>query len=228
MHKHLNINDCYLHALQKSEQNLANGGIKLDKPRFVQLFNSEQNRLVKYYLERKDDDAIRDVQRLLVYNKKMKKKNSFNNPESFLFELPEDFFEFVNVSAIFGSGGCSAKDFHLWEAKQENVNELTSDENNKPSYDYRETFYTVGQDGVNIYTDGFDVKSATLTYYRYPVQVDISGYLHSDGTQSSDVDPEFDDKIVNIILNMVEKAFALNEGDTTQFTANRQNIVDLK
>lgn len=32
---------------------MTNGGIKLDKARFVQLFNDEQNRLVRYILIRK-------------------------------------------------------------------------------------------------------------------------------------------------------------------------------
>lgn len=33
----MKIVDCYLRALQKAEENMTNGGIKLDKARFVQL-----------------------------------------------------------------------------------------------------------------------------------------------------------------------------------------------
>lgn len=49
----MKIVDCYLRALQKAEENMTNGGIKLDKARFVQLFNDEQNRLVRYILDKK-------------------------------------------------------------------------------------------------------------------------------------------------------------------------------
>ena len=48
----MKIVDCYLRALQKAEENMTNGGIKLDKARFVQLFNDEQNRLVRYILDK--------------------------------------------------------------------------------------------------------------------------------------------------------------------------------
>ena len=49
----MKIVDCYLRALQKAEENMTNGGIKLDKARFVQLFNDEQNALFVISLIRK-------------------------------------------------------------------------------------------------------------------------------------------------------------------------------
>ena len=58
----MKIADCYLRALQKAEENMTNGGIKLDKARFVQLFNDEQNRLVRYILDKKNEEDIRYIQ----------------------------------------------------------------------------------------------------------------------------------------------------------------------
>ena len=62
----MTIQEAYLRSLQKNEQNLANGGIKLDPGRFVLLFNEAQDRLIRYYLNRKDDETIRSTQTLLV------------------------------------------------------------------------------------------------------------------------------------------------------------------
>lgn len=70
----MKIVDCYLRALQKAEENMTNGGIKLDKARFVQLFNDEQNRLVRYILDKKNEEDIRYIQKLVVYSKELDKK----------------------------------------------------------------------------------------------------------------------------------------------------------
>lgn len=95
----MKIVDCYLRALQKAEENMTNGGIKLDKARFVQLFNDEQNRLVRYILDKKNEEDIRYIQKLVVYSKELDEKGDKDNPESTLFSLPSDFFSFQTYQA---------------------------------------------------------------------------------------------------------------------------------
>ena len=220
----MRIIDCYLRALQKAEENATNGGIKLDKARFAQLFNEEQNRLVLYLLDKRNEDDIRYLQKLVVYSKDISKNRSIDNQISDLFSLPSDYFDFINVSGVFSRGECSASDFNLWEAKNENVNELLADEFNKPSYDYRDAFYTIGEEGIRVYKGDFNVDKLFLSYYRYPNPVDISGYIKSDNSSSTDIDPELDDKLVDIILNMVEKQFALNESEYNRYQIDSDNV----
>lgn len=220
----MRIIDCYLRALQKAEENATNGGIKLDKARFVQLFNEEQNRLVLYLLDKRNEDDIRYLQKLVVYSKDISKNRSIDNQISDLFSLPSDYFDFINVSGVFSRGECSASDFNLWEAKNENVNELLADEFNKPSYDYRDAFYTIGEEGIRVYKGDFNVDKLFLSYYRYPNPVDISGYIKSDNSSSTDIDPELDDKLVDIILNIVEKQFALNESEYNRYQIDSDNV----
>ena len=220
----MRIIDCYFRALQKAEENATNGGIKLDKARFVQLFNEEQNRLILYLLDKRNEDDIRYLQKLVVYSKDISKNRSIDNQISDLFSLPSDYFDFINVSGVFSRGECSASDFNLWEAKNENVNELLADEFNKPSYDYRDAFYTIGEEGIRVYKGDFNVDKLFLSYYRYPNPVDISGYIKSDNSSSTDIDPELDDKLVDIILNMVEKQFALNESEYNRYQIDSDNV----
>ena len=106
----MKIVDCYLRALQKAEENMTNGGIKLDKARFVQLFNDEQNRLVRYILDKKNEEDIRYIQKLVVYSKELDEKGDKDNPESTLFSLPSDFFSFSNISGVFTKGECTKED----------------------------------------------------------------------------------------------------------------------
>lgn len=219
---------CYLIALQKSEQNLTNGGIKMDKARFVQLFNAEQNRLIQYILGEKNDENIRKIQQLVVYYKKLERNGDKPIPQCEMFSLPDDYFAFSNISAQFIRGRCSADDFSIFEVKNEDVNEFLTDENNKPSFDYRETFYTIGQNSVAVYKDDFDIENVFLTYYRYPKQINLDGYRMADGSRSYNSDPELDDKLVDEILNMVQKQFALNENDLQRYSIDSNNVNALK
>ena len=162
----MTIQEAYLRSLQKNEQNLANGGIKLDPGRFVLLFNEAQDRLVKYYLNRKDDETIRSIQNLLVYWMSLDNAGRMDDPESTSFNLPDDYLWFSNIKGVFSYKGCEATDFVMWEAKNENIHELLGDENNRPSYDYRETFYSIGNGKVVVYESGFRTEEVKMTYYR--------------------------------------------------------------
>lgn len=217
--------DLFLKAKQKVEENLTNSSIALDKGRFVYLFNEAQNRYASFILGRKTDEAIRAIQRLVVFGKRLKRTRKISNPSGFLFELPDDFFAFSNVTGIVSKGSCSVKDFVFFEAKNENVHVLLSDEFNKPSFDGRETFYTVGDNGILVFTDEFSVDSLFLTYYRYPIQVNLAGHYTPSGQPSVDVDPEWDDKVCDFIVSMIAKQFNLNEGDLQKYQFDFQNLM---
>lgn len=224
----MTIQEAYLRSLQKNEQNLANGGIKLDPGRFVLLFNEAQDRLVKYYLNRKDDETIRSIQTLLIYWKSLNKINHIDDPESTSFDLPDDYLWFSNIKGAFSYKGCEVGDFVMWEAKNENVHELLGDDNNKPSFDYRETFYTIGDGKVVVYENGFRTDEVRMTYYRNPVRVDLAGYINAAGERSTDIDPELPDPLVEEILDMVAKQFNLNENELSRYRMDKDNVASFK
>jgi hypothetical protein len=224
----MTIQEAYLRSLQKNEQNLANGGIKLDPGRFVLLFNEAQDRLIRYYLNRKDDETIRSIQTLLVYWKSLNKVNHIDDPESTSFSLPDDYLWFSNIKGSFYYNGCEVGDFVMWEAKNENVHELLGDDNNRPSFDYRETFYTIGDGKVVVYEDGFRTDEVRMTYYRNPVRVDLAGYINAAGERSTDIDPELPDPLVEEILDMVAKQFNLNENELSRYRMDKDNVASFK
>ena len=217
----MTIEEAYLKLTNKVEKNIVNDGMSLDKARFVLLFNEAQNKFVEHILDGRIVDVIQYIQALLKSGVRIKPNNTLN--DSVEFGLPKDFFYFVNVSAKGGGGKCKDVSFHLWQAKHENVHELLHDEFNRPSLKYAETFYTIGNNSIRIFTDGFTIDKVFLDYYRYPKQVDIAGYIRADGTSSSSIDPEFDDKIVDRILSICAKDFNHNERylDTYQTDMNQ-------
>ena len=222
MGKSADVGQIYLRWLNKVNKNSTNDNVIADKGRFVEIFNEAQNRYMEWILEKRNEDDIRYIQKLRTPDKKLKKGRTILNHCD--FELPEDYFEFDNLQ-VFGAGdGCKEDKIHVFEAKQENVEELLCDEANKPSFPYRETFYTITDDHVNVYFEDFSISKVYLTYYRCPVQIDIEGYIRHDGTQSTNINSEWDDRVINRILNAATQQFHLNSDNLQRIQFDKDSI----
>jgi hypothetical protein len=221
----MKIEDVYLGCKLRVESNVTNGGVALDKPRFVDLFNASQIKFIDDCLKRKNDDSIRDIDILLRRDVRLEKTGKTLGKA--MFKKPKDLYSYINVRGEAVRGKCVADDFLLWEAKPENVHELLTDEYNKPSFKYRETFYTIGGDGIAAYTDGFDIRAIYMTYYRNPVQVDIEGIVREGGVSSS-IDPEFADRVVVRIMDILVKEFDKNEFQTDRYSVDKQEVYTAK
>lgn len=218
----MTINQAYITFLQLVNRNLTNGNISVDKPRFILLFNRVQNSYVEWLLEKSNQDDIRDIQKLLVLDKKLSFKNKTNN--IFNFEIPSDYFNFSNISIFCSKDNCKNINLLPFEVKNQNVEELLADDFSKPSFEFRETFYTISSDTISIYTDSFSVDKSLMSYYRYPLQVDIKGYINQENSNSIDVDPELDDKVVNKILIACSKEYAANTLDSGKYQVDKDRL----
>lgn len=218
----MDIGTAYLKFVEKVNKNYTNDNISVDRGRFITIYNEESNKFVEWLLEKRNEDEIRDIQLLLVNDKSLVLKGKTLNHQD--FTLPSDYFNFSNIQALASTNDCKDKKLLLTEIKSENREELLHDEFNKPSFKYRESFYMFSNNTVNIYTDDFDISKVYLTYYRYPKQVDIEGYTRDDNTTSTNIDPEFDDKVVNRILTACSKAFNINNDNLQRMLIDRDRL----
>jgi hypothetical protein len=218
----MTVQEAYIRFLDLVNRNATNNNINVDKPRFVISFNSTAIKYVEWVLDKRDADLIRHIQGLLILEHPLTKSKTEDNYES--FTLPSDFIDLANLHAYASKGNCKDQRIQLFEVKSENIEELINDDSNKPSFDYRETFYLAANGAANIYKTDFTISKANLSYYRYPKKVDIAGYIHLDNTASVDIDPEFDDKSVLKILMAMAKAFAASTGDTAQYQLNKDRL----
>lgn len=217
----MNIEECYLQFLQLVNRNATNNNINVDRPRFVLLFNDIQNRYLEWNLEKRNEDSIRYVSHLLVTNKTLTGKEEKEDRN--IFKLPSDYFDHSNLHAFGSKGNCKDKRLKTFEIKSDDSEEILSDINSKPSFEFREVPYFIAQKKVHIFIDKFSISKANLTYYRYPEKVDIKGYVKQDGTDSTSIDPDFDDKAIGRILVAMGKEFqAINsEGNEYQLSKDR-------
>jgi hypothetical protein len=206
----ITIEKAYLQFVTQVNRNATNNNVNVDKPRFIMLFNDIFNRYVEWILEKRNEDAIRYIAPLLVPNKKLSKESTKHTYDD--FKLPEDYFDLANLHIHASNGSCKGVEVKAREVKVEDVEEKYNDKFQEPSLPWRDTFYHTADNKVLVYKKDFTVQEAFLSYYRYPVQVDIEGYTHSDGSPSQSVHPELDDKVIGRVLIAMSKEFsAINE-----------------
>lgn len=202
--------EAYQRYLLELQANGTTDNIQSNESRFVVNYNKAQNRLIEWFIERKDNSDNRYIQLLKKLDVPLSKVLSEDNKE--VFSLKDDYFDFINLNAFASKGDCHKQEFFLTEIKPENLNSLLLDDNTRPSFKYRESFYIINSDNITLYTDNFTFEEAKLSYYRYPKQV---GLENPDNPESKliDLELEFDDKVINRIITLATSIHSLNAND---------------
>jgi len=214
--------DTYNRFIIKINENATTDGLSCDKGRFVILFNKNTNKLIEHFLERKFEDDIRYIQKILVDNKKLSSSNKHLDHVD--YPLPEDYFDNSNLYILASKGECRKQKIDCFEVKNEDINQVLNDRNNNPSFKYRETPYRISSDKINVYTaDDFKVDEAFFSYYRYPKQI---GLVNPEDPESdfNNVNPEFDDKFIERVIELTASEFFLNT-DNQKFQAEKINSI---
>jgi len=209
----MKVSEAYDRFLLKVEKNSTNDNISTDRRRFVELYNEAQNRFVEYIYDMKNEDDFRYIEKLLVIGKKLEKGNVGGIPRHYSFLLPKDYFEHSSVYALGSKGSCKNQRIDLpLEVNDMNLAYHLNDEFTKPSFEYRESLYTIGSGSINVYAEDFDITSVLLNYYRYPIQI---GLQNPNNPESDfiDIDLDFDEKVINRILSAAAMSYTVNDGD---------------
>lgn len=191
----------------KSEKNSVNDGLSTDKGRFAAIFNEYQNRYVEFIYERKNEDDIRYIQDVLSASNEIP---YFRKVEDhYDFKLPSNYFDFSNVYGYASKGSCNNEKITLFEIKDFDKNLMLEDEFTKPSFEYRESLFTISSNFVNVYADDFVVDRIFLSYYKYPKQIQL---VDPENPESDFIDMEldFDDKVIDRIISASVGGFELN------------------
>lgn len=212
----------YQRFILKINDNATNNGISCDKGRFVILLNSQTNKLIEYFIEKKFEDDVRYIQKILVDDKRLTSSNKHLDHTD--FTLPKDFFDHSNLYCLASKGTCQRQKIDCFEIKDDDRNNILFDSNQNPSFKYREAPYNISSDKIKIYTaNDFTIDSAYLSYYRYPTQV---GLVNPEDPESdfNNNNPEFDDKFMERVINLCASEFLLS-GDDQKFQFEKQNSI---
>ncbi len=125
--------------------------------------------------------------------------------------LPEDYLAFKRVFVYASTESCENQKIKCDLVEEANIDTYLDDPNINPSFGWRTTLATLFGNKIRIYTNSqFKVNSLELVYYRYPRKISLSGCLDISGNPGTNIDPEFKDDIVEIL---VDSAAAVLAGD---------------
>lgn len=141
--------------------------------------------------------------------------------------LPEDYLEYHKID-IKGTKDCciDPKNMVVYLVEEQNSSILLRDELRKPNFEWAETFCTVINNTIKVYTNNeFDVSEIKLLYYRQPIKIKIinCGDPYIGGISGIDVPCEFRDDIAEILVDAAASIIAGDIESFNQYTRTSQN-----
>jgi hypothetical protein len=80
----------------------------------------------------------------------------------------------------------------------------------RPSFEYQETFNFLSSDEISIFTDGtFTPSKIFISYMRYPVYINKTGYIMLDGIASYDQNCELETYLEDELLDLTVQNLAM-------------------
>ncbi len=149
-----------------------------------------------------------------------------------LLEIPGNFLEYKRVD-VYASDECckEPRSMIVYLAEEDNRAQLLRDVNKKPSFEWGETFSTLIDNKIRIFTNNdFELEKARFTYYRKPVNIQIEGCRdpYTLDISPTNIESEFKDDIVELIIDEAVSILAgdiesVNQSSRGTQTAERNN-----
>lgn len=140
--------------------------------------------------------------------------------------LTPQYMFYIDSYLLADKGGCNNRVIYVNKdlVKHADVTVLLANSNYKPSFEYEETFCTISDFNLEVYTDGtFTPREVFVAYMRYPQKMDYPGYIHFDDTPSVKSDCELPEYLEDELLNFTieELAMGTENVPAVQFTQKR-------
>jgi hypothetical protein len=134
---------------------------------------------------------------------------------------------YIDSYVLADKGRC--KDRKIWInrdlAKHGDLQFILNNDHYKPSFEYQETFNFISSDEISIFTDGtFTPSQIYISYMRYPVYIDKSGYVKFDGTPSADQDCELETYLEDELLDLTVQNLAMYTENQSAVQSSQMRI----
>ncbi len=151
-----------------------------------------------------------------------------NKQNYFEAALPEDYFEWKRIQGNAKDECCEkSRPMVIYLAEEGNVDELLRDKNKQPSFEWAETFCTLKNGFVRIYSDNkFVIQDTILSYYRQPRRIQILGVTDPYTLQTSTVEiqSEFKDDIIELFVDEAVQIIAYDIENFNQAQRSSQSV----
>jgi hypothetical protein len=146
-------------------------------------------------------------------------------------ELPVEYLQWKRVDIYAKKDCCDKRRMTVYLAEEGNLNQLLRDKAKQPNFEWAETFATLINNTVHLYTNNeFEIEEAYLTYYRQPRKIQILNCSdpYTGVISTAEVECEFKDDIIELIIDEAVSILAGdiesgNQFSRTQESAERSN-----
>jgi hypothetical protein len=139
--------------------------------------------------------------------------NPLKRESYFQCNIPGDYLQWKRIDTFAKKDCCDKRRMAVYLAEEGNLTQLLRDKSKQPSFEWGETFATLINNTIHIYTnDEFDVESASLVYYRQPRKVQFLNCSdpYTGVASTADIECEMKDDIIELII---DEAVSLLAGD---------------
>jgi hypothetical protein len=139
--------------------------------------------------------------------------NPLKRESYFQCDIPSDYLQWKRIDTFAKKDCCDKRRMAVYLAEEGNLTQLLRDKSKQPSFEWGETFATLINNTIHIYTnDEFDVESASLIYYRQPRKVQFLNCSdpYTGVASTADIECELKDDIIELII---DEAVSLLAGD---------------
>ena len=184
----------------------------------VEAFNKAQVEWVRRQLhglnpvKEGDEQSTRrkdDLQALLVPSSLI----AVNRESFFQVNLPDDYLAWKRVDVFAKKECCDKRRMVVYLAEEGNLSQLLRDKSKQPSFEWGETFATLINNTIRVYTNGeFEISDTSLVYYRQPRKIQFLNCSdpYTEVVSTADVECEFKDDIIELII---DEAVSILAGD---------------
>lgn len=161
---------------------------------------------------------ISDFEQLVVFSPDLIFTHNDLYDETSVSKWPADYLRWIRIAMRSTKECCSEpKRMKVYLGIESDVDDYLSDINLRPNYDWGETFAIISGHKIRIYHDNkFDINDAQFIYYRQPRRIQITGVtdLNTNTTPSVDVECEFSEDLIELLVDEAAKILAF---DTNNF-----------
>jgi len=140
------------------------------------------------------------------------KNAELNQWFTYIHLLTPKYMFYLDSYILADKGRCT--DRKIWInrdlAKHGDIQFILTNDNYKPSFEYQETFNFLSSDEISVFTDGtFTPKDIYISYMRYPVYINKTGYIMLDGQPSFNQDCELETYLEDELLDLTVQNLAM-------------------
>lgn len=182
------------------------GGLR----QFTDIYQESVYSLFQEYL--KAEGALDEVADFFApLQSSYKQRVGLNKGRYFLFKTPAD-LEHPTTVWVEGITSCPAKmEVDIVSSKE--VQNLYLDEFTTPSVEWEWTFGVLEPSGLRVYVTDFEVRNLELDYYKKVPPISIEGFILDNGQPSTNIDPIYDGRMLEKILDRMVLLALRNVGD---------------